>query len=197
MRRIVLSAMACCALIAIIPASALAQGHHHKRHHSRVHHRTFGHDWGQSGSSTTSTSSEQNAGTVQSFTGGVLTIALNNGQTVSGDVTNDTEIECKAPDMPTMWSGHDHGGDNGNDQGGDNGNDQGGDNGNDQGDDNGNDQGDDNGENANCSSADLTPGAVVHEARLGLSGAGATWDKVELVTAAANNNNNDNDNDGD
>jgi hypothetical protein len=180
MRKIVLSVVACCAVIALVPASALAHGHH-KRHHARVHHRTFGHDWGQSNGST-STSSEQNAGTVQSFTGGVLTIALNNGQTVSGNVTGDTEIECQAPDMPTMWSGHDHGGDNGNDQG----------------DDNGNDQGDDNGENANCSSADLTPGAVVHEARLGLSGAGATWDKVELVTASANNNNNnDNDNDGD
>jgi hypothetical protein len=174
MRKIVLSVVACCALVAIIPASALAHGNHHKRHHSRVHHRTFGHDWGQSGSSTTSTSSEQNAGTVESFTGGVLTIALTNGQTVSGDVTNDTEMECKAPDTPTMWSSHDHGGDNGNDQGDDNGNDQ--------GDDNGNDQGDDNGENANCSSADLTPGTVVHEARLRLSGAGATWDKVELVT---------------
>lgn len=170
MRKVVLSAVACCALIAIIPASALAHGHHHKRHHSRIHHRTFGHDWGQSGNSGTSTSAAQNAGTVQSFTGGVLTIALTNGQTVSGDVTNDTEIECKAPDMPTMWSSHDHGGDNGNDQG------------------------DDGNENANCSSADLTPGTVVHAARLRLSGAGATWDKVEIVNAAANNNN-DNDND--
>jgi hypothetical protein len=86
--------------------------------------------------------------------------------------------------MSSSLRSHDRG-----DGGGDNGNDQGGD---DQG------QGDDDAENANCSSADLTPGTVVHEARLRLSGAGATWDKVELVTAAgANNNNNDNDNDDD
>jgi len=184
MRKIVLSAVACCALIAIIPATALAHGHHHKRHHSRVHHRTFGHDWNQSGSSTTSTSADQNAGTVQSFSGGVLTIAVNNGQMVSGQVTNDTEIECEAADMSSSLRSHDRGDDNG-DHGDNNG---------DRGDDNGNDQGDDN-ENANCSSADLTTGTVVHEARLRLSGAGATWDKVELVTASAGNNDNDNDND--
>ena len=180
MRKIVLSVVACCAVIAIAPASALAHGKHHKRHHARVHHRTFGHDWGLSGSSTPSTSSEQNAGTVQSFTGGVLTIALNNGQMVSGDVTGDTEIECQASEMSSSLRSHDDG-------------DRGGDNGNDQGDDQG--QGDDNNENANCSSADLTPGTVVHEARLGISGAGATWDKVELVTASAANNDNDNDGD--
>jgi hypothetical protein len=78
-------------------------------------------------------------------------------------------------------SGGDHGDDNGNDQGDD-----------DQG------QGDDDNENANCSSADLTPGTVVHEASLRISSAGATWDKVELVTASTNNNtNDDNDNDDD
>jgi hypothetical protein len=187
MRKIVLSVIACCAVIAFVPASALAHGKHHKRHHARIHHRTFGHDWSQSGSSTTSTSSDQNAGTVASFTNGVLTIALNNGQTVSGNVTGDTEIECQAPDTSGSMSSHDRGDDNG-DHGDNNGNDQGDD---DQG------QGDDDNGNANCSSADLTPGTVVHEARLSLSSAGATWDKVELVTASANNNNNDNDNDDD
>jgi hypothetical protein len=183
MRKIVLSAVACCALIAIIPASALAHGRHHKRHHhhARIHHRTFGHDWNSSGSSSTSTSSDQNAGTVTSFTGGVLTITLNNGQTVSGNVTGDTEIECEAADMSSSLRSHDRGDDNGGDNPGD------------RGDDNGNDQGDDNGENANCSSADLTTGTVVHEARLALTGAGATWDKVELVTASST----DTDNDGD
>jgi hypothetical protein len=189
MRRIILSVVACCAVIAIVPASALAHGGHHKRHHARVHHRTFGHDWSQSGSTSTSTStspsSDQNAGTVTSFTGGVLTITLNNGQMVSGDVTGDTEIECQAADMSSSLRSHDSGGDNG-DQGDNNG---------DRGDDNGNDQGDDNNENANCSSADLTTGTVVHEASLRLSGAGATWDKVELVTASAANNDNDNDGD--
>jgi hypothetical protein len=168
MRKIVLSVVAC-AVMAIVPATALAHGHHHKRHHSRVHHRTFGHDWSQSGSTSTSTSSDQNAGTVQSFTGGVLMIALTNGQTVSGAVTGDTEIECQAADMSSStWSSHDHGGDNG---GGDQGDD-------DQG------QGDDDNNNGaqNCDMSSLTPGTAVHEARLSVSGAGATWDKVELVT---------------
>jgi hypothetical protein len=187
MRKIVLTVVACCALIAIVPASALAHGHHHKRHHhARIHHRTFGHDWSQSGNTSTSTSSDQNAGTVTSFTGGVLTITLNNGQTVSGDVTGDTEIECQAAEMSSSLRSHDRGDDNG-DQGDDNG---------DRGDDNGNDQGDDDAENANCSSADLTPGTVVHEARLAITGAGAVWDKVELVTASTTSST-DNDNDGD
>jgi hypothetical protein len=191
MRRIVLSVVACCAVIAIVPASALAHGRHHSRHHARVHLRTFGHDWSQSSNSGTGTSSDQNAGTVTSFTGGVLTITLNSGQTVSGTVTGDTEIECEAADMSSSLRSHDEGpggGGNGDDQG-DNGNDQGDD---DQG------QGDDNNQNASCSSTDLTPGTVVHEARLSLSGAGATWDKVELVTTSTSaGNNGDDDNDGD
>jgi hypothetical protein len=188
MRKIVLSVLACCALVAVVPASALAHGKHHKRHHARVHHRTFGHDWSQSDNSGTSMNSDQNAGTVTSFTGGVLTITLNNGQTVSGDVTGDTEIECQAAEMSSSLRSHDRGDDNG-DHADNHDNDQGDD---DQG------QGDDDNENANCSSADLTPGIPVHEARLRISSAGATWDKVELVTnSAANNNNNDNDNDDD
>ena len=176
MRRIVLSVVACCAVIAILPASALAHRGHHKRHHARVHHRTFGHDWSQSSNSSTSTSSDQNAGTVQSFTGGVLTIALSNGQTVVGNVTGDTEIECQAPDTSGMQS-HDSGDGGGDNQGDNN-----------QGDDN-QGQGDDDNNNNNgaqsCDSSSLTTGTVVHEARLRLSGAGATWDKVELVTQSS------------
>lgn len=180
MRRILLSVVACCAVIAIVPASALAHRGHHKRHHARVHHRTFGHDWSQSSNSgtSTSTSSDQNAGTVASFTGGVLTIALNNGQTVSGDVTSDTEIECQAPDTSSGMQSHESGDGGGDNQGDNN-----------QGDDD-QGQGDDDNGSASCSSADLTPGTVVHEARLSLSGAGATWDKVELVTASASSSNN-------
>jgi hypothetical protein len=188
MRKILLSVVACCAVIAILPASALAHGDHHKghhnrAHHARVHHRQFGGDQGAVNNQ------DQNAGTVQSFTGGVLTIALTNGQTVSGQVTGDTEIECQAVenDMSSLRSQDRHGGDgNGNN---DNGN-------NDNGDDNGNNdqgQGDDDNDDAMCDSSNLTPGTVVHEAKLGISSAGATWDKVELVTAAAADNDNDND----
>ncbi len=181
MRRILLTVIAGCAVIAVVPAAALAHGRHHshKRHHHHAHHarvRQFGHDSNQG----TVQSQDQNAGTVTSFTGGVLTITLNNGQMVSGDVTNDTEIECEGAenDHSSLRSHDRHGGDNRGDDNGDN----------DQGDDdNDNDE-----NNAACSSADVTTGTVVHEAELKLSSAGAVWKKVELMTAsAADNDNND------
>lgn len=169
MRKIVLTVVATCAVVAFIPASALAHGHGRRHHHARIHHRQFGRAWGQAGNTTPANpTAAQDAGTVQSFTNGVLTIALANGQTVSGMVTPDTEIECRAPETAATagWQSHDHGGDNG--QGDD-----------DQG------QGDDDNENAqNCDTSALTAGAVVHEARLSVSGAGANWDKVELVTTS-------------
>ena len=181
MRRVLLTAIACCAVIAVVPAAALAHGRHHdhKRHHHHAHHarvRQFGHDQSQGAVQ----SQDQNAGTVTSFTGGVLTITLNNGQMVSGDVTNDTEIECEGAenDHSSLRSHDRHGGTaaattrvttirvttNDNDE-----------------------------NNAACSSADLTPGTVVHEAELKLSSVGAVWKKVELMTASAADNDNDDD----
>jgi hypothetical protein len=117
----------------------------------------------------------------------MLTIALNNGQTVTGQVTGDTEIKCEAMESSSLRSHDRHGDNGGGDDNGDN----------DSGDDRG--QGTDNNDNDNamCSSADLTPGTVVHEAELRISSAGAAWDKVELVTASAAGNDNGNDNDND
>ncbi len=37
----------------------------------------------------------------------------------------------------------------------------------------------------NCDASSLSPGTVVHEAELKLSGAGAVWDKVELLTSSS------------
>jgi hypothetical protein len=112
-----------------------------------------------------------NAGTVASFDGTKLTIQLADGSTVSGTVNGDTEIECDAADMSqTSFHRDDQGGDHsGGDQGDNNDN---------------NDQGDDN-EMQNCDSSSLTPGTIVHEAELKLSGAGAVWDKVELLTSSS------------
>jgi hypothetical protein len=167
MRKIMLTVVATCAVVAFIPASALAHGHGRRHHHARIHHRQFGHAWGQAGNTTpTNPTATPDAGTVQSFTNNVLTIALANGQTVSGTVTPDTEIECQAADMSATpgWQSHDHGGGDG------------------PGDDD-NGQGDDDNENAqNCDTSALTAGTVVHEARMTVSGAGANWDKIELVT---------------
>src|SRR5437660_918677 len=94
MRRIMFTFAATVLMAGAVPASALA--HHHSKHHSRSHHRIrferFGHD-----NAPTSMSSSDNAGTVQSFQNGVLTIALNDGSTAKGMVTSDTELECTAP----------------------------------------------------------------------------------------------------
>ena len=176
-------------IAAAVPASALA--HHHGRHHTR-HHARF-RRFGDQTTAPTSTSSSDNAGTVQSFTNGVLTIALNGGTTVAGTVTNDTELECTAMQGSDAGSQTIHddgdpgsGGDNQSSGGGTQG--SGGDDqasgGSDQGDDD-NSQGDDDqneNQSSSCSTSSLTPGAVVHEATLRIGGSGAAWQKIELVS---------------
>jgi hypothetical protein len=112
---------------------------------------------------------EENAGTIASFSNGVLTIDLAGGGTLTGMVTQDTEIEC--PD--TAQAADDGGGDH---QGGGGGDDGDGDHGGDPGDDDG--QGDDDG--GNCAMTALTGGAPVHEAELRASHGQATFEKVEL-----------------
>jgi hypothetical protein len=171
MRKTLLIVAASAATFALAPATALAkhnERHHHRRgHHVRVHHESFGGDQGQPGD----TNQAQPAATVVSFTNGVLTIRANDGNTASGQVTNGTELDCVGAE-PAEMRNHDHGG--GDNRGGDNG----------QGDD---DRGDDQGQGDDeaaqmCTTADLVPGAMVQDARLSISGAGAVWDKVELVT---------------
>jgi hypothetical protein len=93
-----------------------------------------------------------------SFTNGVLAIMANDGNTAGGRVTNATELRC-AGAAPAEMEHHDRG--RGDDAGG------------------GNDQGDN--DNETRTMAALVPGAVVHEAWLVISGAGATWDEVELI----------------
>jgi hypothetical protein len=157
------------ALLAIVPASALARGHERRSHRHPVRHariERFGHV------NATSPSSSDNVGRIQSLTGGVLTIALSDGSTVSGAVSGDTEVECMAQmqdDISRDGSG-DHRGSGNDHQGGG-----------DQGDDGGSDSTGDGaqGEN-NCSMADLAPGATVREAELRISGAGRIWRKIEL-----------------
>jgi hypothetical protein len=152
MRRTTIILSAALMLLAIAPAGALAR---HHRHHQRRHHSRLERFGDVSGGATTA-SSANDAGTVQSFTGGVLTIALNDGSTVSGGVTNDTEVECAAPEQAqTMHEDGDGGGGDGDSSAGE-------------------------AEEQNCSAASLTPGAVVREAELGISSAGSAWKKVEL-----------------
>jgi hypothetical protein len=180
-RRVLFTVAATALIAGAVPASALAHHHHHHKHHGR-HHARFERFGDQN--APTSTSSSDNAGTVQSFTGGVLTIALNDGSTVKGTVTNDTELECTSAQQSSTRMHEDGDGGSGGDQSsGDDDQASGtqtqGDDDNGQGDD---DQGEDQNESSSCSSSSLTPGAVVHEASLSISGSGATWRKVELVS---------------
>lgn len=138
---------------------------------------------------------QEQAGVIASFdsTTGKLTITLVNGDTQSGTVNSDTEIECDDSNTaPTTASTRDGGDDN---ESGDDstehsgsttppttqsGEDQG-DN-NDQGDDN-NEQGDDDqGENGggNCGTDALTQGTIVKEAELRLTSGGAVFKDIEL-----------------
>jgi hypothetical protein len=193
MRRIVLTVLACGAVLAVGASAALADHHdgrherrhelrdrheardrrhevrhrrHEARHRTRIHHERWG----------TDDATKSTAGTVASFTNGILTIRLSDNSMVSGTVTSTTEIECEAAEGTAMQAddrdgGDDHGGDNGGDRG-----DPG-----DPGDpgDNGNDEG------QTCGTGALMAGTAVHEAELRLSSAGAHWDKVELIVQGA------------
>ena len=182
MRRMILAAATSSLVLALAPAGALAShhSHHHKRHHARHHarvhrviHRRFG-DVNNPSTTTTPTSSA--VGTVDSFDGTTLTIKLNNDSTVSGTVTNDTEIECSS--ASSSMSGdvsRDGGGDGSSSGGSDDNGDQ-----NSGSDDNGGS--DDEGQQQACSSSALTPGASVSGAELKISSAGAVWDKVDLIS---------------
>jgi hypothetical protein len=181
-----------------IAAPSVALATHHKHHHARHHHSARTHHgvrhqrFGKSVQG--QTSSAQQAGTVTSFTNGILTITLNDGSTVSGAVTTQTELECTAPQQQNQ--GDNDGDDNGaaltnarNDHGGGSSSGSGDDNG------GGSGSGDDNGGsddgNQMCSTASLTPGTPVAEANLEISSTGASWDKVELITASSSTSSDD------
>jgi hypothetical protein len=183
MRRISLIAMALAALALAVPGAALAHGrsHHPKKSHRVRHsHRVRSHirhfvAANPTAPPTTTTPSD-NAGTVASFTGGVLTLTLNDGSTVSGKVTAATEIECQSA-MTVSGDARRRGADRG--PGGDNGGDNQG--GGDQGDDNGGGEDNGGGNGATCDSAALVSGAVVHGADLKVDSTGATFRKIEIV----------------
>ena len=112
MRRILFTVLAATALCGAAPTAALAHnGRHHKRHHhARVRHEFFKAHRHDSSTTTTGTTTEPTAGTVTSFANNVLMITLTNGNVVSGEVTNDSEIKC---DNPQMQNGDNDADDNG------------------------------------------------------------------------------------
>jgi hypothetical protein len=144
---------------------------------------------------------EENAGKIVSFDAatGKLTIALFNGDSISGTVNESTRIKCEdehAPEAAMASRGEEEPGDDngeGEEPGDGNGGEVAGDNsgpGN-NGEDNsgpgssGSGRGpsghDDNGTGANCTTADLVAGATVEEAELELGNGAATFDEVELA----------------
>ncbi len=210
MRRTIVTAVTAVALavpsVALAQHDGQAHENHHRgahreRHHRHAHVLRFGAVASVAPSTTPAqsapASSDETAGKIASFTNGTLTITLNDGSTVSGKVDESTEIECGTAMASAASDGHgDHGrggdgegsgpsssgddqqaeGQQGDDQQGDRGDDpQGGAAGHDEGDDGGQ------GEKASrCTSAALVPGAVVREAELRVSSAGAVWGRVEL-----------------
>ncbi len=207
-----LTALAC----ALLPSGALAHGHHHHRGHhyarrARHHHRgmhagLFGagraqQPPGRTGSADSTgtetvgpTTSTQpgDAGKIVSFTEGVLTIQLGEGEkatTISGKVTEETEIHCipapttssTAPSNPNPsdddWSDGAQGQHDGPSWGesGWGHDDQG------SGDDREGDRDQEGGGPCQCSTANLTPGTVVHRAELLLTESGAVFREIELV----------------
>ena len=135
---------------------------------------------------------EENAGTIQSFDAesGKLTIALFGGETLSGLVNGETEIECSNENATASASDSSEGGEeSGDGQGDEPGDQQGeepgddsGEAGEEPGDDSGGDDSGpgDQGQGSACATADLLPGATVDEAELHLENGSATFEKVEL-----------------
>jgi hypothetical protein len=203
MRRILLLAGSTAAIAMVPVGLAVADGQtehasahkteaHHRHHDHRSHVRLFTRAASTSTPTTSSSSDEQTVASVTSFTGGVLELTLTDGSTVSGKVTEGTEIECRMAEQQQPGGGDEHHrGGSGRGGPGPSGSSQ-----RDDGDDN--DQGDhdpgeddDNGEHgvdqgqpemAPCGVSALVPGAKVSEAELRVSSTGAAWEKVELIS---------------
>jgi hypothetical protein len=179
MRRFGFIAVACIVACALVPTTALAR-HHHARHHARHHHKHHARAHVKRfGSDSSTTSSGDTAGAVQSFSNGVLTIRLNDGSTVSGRVTSRTELECEAPEAnepnEVNEGSHSDGDRHGRDNSGDREDEQREE----------NEMENEQEGNHACSTANLTPGTAVKEAEQRISNSGKAWKKVELISPGA------------
>ncbi len=204
MKRSLLTVTGITALALAMPGAALAhhgRSHHHHHHKAKVHAHHAKFRMVHIGSATTvpppapttppTPPTPNNAGTVTSYTNGVLTLTLNDGSSVSGKVTNETRIRCvkAVPTTPpstepgTEGPGDDNG--QGDDQNrGDMSQGQG-DHG--QGEwQHGDDGDDDGGPGAGepeppCDSSSLVAGAVVRAAELRIGPGGTEFESVWLV----------------
>ena len=194
-RNFALAVMLAVAASLMLAGGALAKDRNHdripdkweKRHHLSLHHKQGGRDQDHDGLKNRGEfrahlnprdadtdndgvdDGDEHPGEVKSFDGGMLTISLANGGTLTAAVTDDTEVECD--DDAGDDRGHDDGDD---DHHGDH-----------HGDDDAqsahHDPGDDD-ENEDCGTDALVAGAKVLEAELKVSNGEATWEKVELLS---------------
>ncbi len=131
LKRTFLTALSAVALALAAPSMAAAAHHsrtHRRAHHARTHHHSHHkaaavttvpapvaggqpavvhHAEGTSTSPGTTPTLPAPAGTVTSFTAGVLTISLTGGGTQSGLVTEETSIECVSATPPPATEGDD------------------------------------------------------------------------------------------
>jgi hypothetical protein len=119
---------------------------------------------------------QEQAGVVSAYnaTTGDLTIDLANGGSVTGKVTDATEVKCEteneAEDHSNVSASHD--GSSGDDQGDDRGENE-----NEHG-----DRGDGEHHGDQCPAGTLKVGSRVHEAELNVLSSGPVWEKIELLT---------------
>lgn len=198
MKRMILPVLASSLLALVAPAVASAHRghHHHKRHARSARLLNFGAASLSGSTGTTSAPTQasppnEQAGTVESFEGGVLKIKLTDNSVVSGKVTEGTELRCQppTPNEPLADGGDEESGSEGGEQHGQpapsqfasqhgdffahSADSQ----------DSGDDEGDESGDQSqeSCTTAALTPKTAVLEAELKLSSAGAVWEKVVIV----------------
>ncbi|HXD55736.1 MAG TPA: hypothetical protein VN618_13340 [Solirubrobacteraceae bacterium] len=204
MKRMLTMGIAAALAALMVPAAATARhsshhtahhasARHHRRHHSVAHTVVFS-PASVKPSTTAPAPGEppvgegEAAGTIASFEGGVLKITMADGTTVSGKVTEKTEIQCACPDHEGA------GGDDGEDSGVGGEDSHGGFSSSGDGFSGG---GDVHGSSEDgstpsgttgteetppsCGPSSLVAGAKVKEAELSVSSAGAVWEKVELA----------------
>lgn len=183
MRRVLFAIVASSVVLAIAPAAALAHSHHHRGHHraQRTHARVRDEHFGSWNDGNTAATGAPNAGTVAGFNNGVLTLRLNDGSMVSGQVDGATEFQCEGAPSQDMEHSRHADGDQGAGSGGSGSGDGADNNENNDSNDNNDNQGQDDQGAAMCSTANLVPGTMVSDAELTISGAGGIWKEVDLA----------------
>lgn len=132
---------------------------------------------------------QENAGTIDSFVDGVLTITLAQGGVLAASVDGDTEIECHGAAHSSSQGGDDdhgdddHGDDPADGHGDDHGvDDHSGPGGGEREDGDDRHDGNDDAEDR-CGTEALTKGTIVHEAELEATSDGKHWEELELIVS--------------